>query len=233
MSDARQTPGFGTRDSGLGARESSSTTPVDLDAAIDIIAREMTEFEPSGALRARVLERIGQGRRHTLPGVPRWVWAGAAAAAVLAVATAIWVVSPMRDPADTRTAIAEQRPGEASPAATVEARQAAVVEARQAAQTDPAASQTLAATSRVAMVRPPGRGLAGSAQPAGADAGDGLHRVPALAEIEPLAFSAVGPDALEISAVNVPPFPAMPSIDIPSLDAGSNDPQSDDPKKEK
>ena len=58
----------------------------------------MTEFEPSGALRARVLERIEQGRRHASPAVPRWAWAGAAAAVVLAVATAVWVARPVTGP---------------------------------------------------------------------------------------------------------------------------------------
>ena len=91
--------------------------PVDLDAAIDTVAREMTEFEPSGALRARVLERIEQGRRHSSPAVPRWAWAGAAAAVLLAVATAVWIVSPMRTREVAQSAAAGQRSGAPPPAA--------------------------------------------------------------------------------------------------------------------
>ena len=59
------------------------------------------------------------------------------------------------------------------------------------------------------------------------------HPVPALAEIEPLRFSAVEPDPLQIAAVEVAPLAAMPSIEIPSLGPGSNDIPSADPKKEK
>jgi hypothetical protein len=72
-----------------------------------------------------------------------------------------------------------------------------------------------------------------STQAAAREAAEDVKAVPALPEIAPLTFSAVGPDALEIAAVNVPPFPAMTSIDIPSLDPGSDDIQSADPKKEK
>jgi len=34
-----------------------------LDASIDVVAREMTDAEPSPALRVQVLERIDAGRR--------------------------------------------------------------------------------------------------------------------------------------------------------------------------
>jgi hypothetical protein len=70
-------------------------------------------------------------------------------------------------------------------------------------------------------------------QAAGADVLQDRHPVPALAEIEPLRFSAVEPHALQIAAVEVAPLTAMPSIDIPSLGPGLNDIQSADPKKEK
>jgi hypothetical protein len=203
--------------------------PVDeaqLDAAIDTVAREMTEFEPSGALRAQVLERIGQGRRRSSPAVPRWAWAGAAAAVVLAVATAVWIVRPMRTQEIARSAVAEQRSGGPSPAAAGPERpagQSAPMSAKAAA---PAGvSVSAARTSRAAVV--PGSGTADSS------ALEDAHPVPALAEIEPLTFSAVEPDPLQIAAMEVAPLRAMPSIDIPSLGPGSNDIQSADPKKEK
>ena len=71
------------------------------------------------------------------------------------------------------------------------------------------------------------------AQAAEVDVLQDRHPVPALAEIEPLRFSAVEPHPLEMAAVEVAPLAAMPSIDIPSLGPGSNDIQSADPKKEK
>jgi hypothetical protein len=70
-------------------------------------------------------------------------------------------------------------------------------------------------------------------QAAEADVVQDRHPVPALAEIEPLRFSAVEPDALQIAAVEVAPLLPMPSIDVPSLGPGLNDIQSADPKKEK
>jgi len=194
----------------------------------------MTEFEPSGAVRARVLERIEQGRRRSSPAVPRWAWAGAAAAVVLAVATAVWVARPMPAPGDARVTVAEQRVGTPSPGAAATARQA----------TPPAAApESAAATSQFATASPAGASAAAArmsraaavrgAWAAEVEGAEDFHTVPALAEIEPLRFSAVEPDPLQIAAVNVAALPAMPSIDIPGLDPGSPDIQSADPKKEK
>jgi hypothetical protein len=70
-------------------------------------------------------------------------------------------------------------------------------------------------------------------QTAEADVVQDQHPVPALAEIEPLRFSAVEPHPLQIAAVEVTPLPAMLAIEIPSLGPGLNDIQSADPKKEK
>lgn len=203
--------------------------PVDdaqLDAAIDAVAREMTEFEPSGAVRARVLERIEQGRRRSSPAVPRWAWAGAAAAVLLAVATAVWVVSPMRTREVARSAVAGQRPGGAAPAPAAPERPAVQLAAISAAAASPAGVSTGAArTSRASAVLGSGTVDVNLLEDA--------HPVPALTEIEPLTFSAVEPDPLQIAAVVVAPLTAMPSIDIPSLGPGSDDIQSIDPKKEK
>ena len=87
-----------------------------LNSAIDAVAREMTEGEPSGTLRAQVLERIEQGRRRSSPALPRWAWAGAAAAAVLVLATAVWIAQPAPAPRDARATAAEQRPRAAAAA---------------------------------------------------------------------------------------------------------------------
>ena len=203
--------------------------PVDdaqLDAAIDTVAREMTEFEPSGAVRARVLERIEQGRRRSSPAVPRWAWAGAAAAVLLAVATAVWVVSPMRTREVAQSAVAGQRPGGAAPAPAALERPAVQLAAISAEAASPAGvSAGAARTSRASAVLGSGTVDVNLLEDA--------HPVPALTEIEPLTFSAVEPDPLQIAAVVVAPLTAMPSIDIPSLGPGSDDIQSIDPKKEK
>ena len=217
MSETRRDSGFGIRDSGTGM-------PVDLDAAIDAVAREMTDAEPSGALRAHVLEQIRPDRRRSAA-VPRWAWAGATAAVVLAAATAIWVISPMRGPEDAPTTVAQQRSGTPSPAVAGDGR---VVRPSDAGPGDASAAAALTAS-----VPKAGRAAAArSAAPGAALADEGLHQVQALAEIEPLRFATVGPDPLQIAAVEVTAFPAMTPIDIPSLDAGSSDITSADPKKE-
>ena len=200
--------------------------PVDLDAAIDTVARQMTEGEPSGDLRARVFERIEQGRRRSSPAVPRWAWAGAAAAVLLAVAPAVWVVSPMRTRQVAQSALAGQRPGGPAPAAPAPERPAVQLAAISAEAASPAGAAAAAARKSRAVA-------ARGARAAEVEGAGDFHSVPALAEIEPLKFSAVEPDPLQIAAVNVSALPAMPSIDIPGLDPGSPDIQSADPKKEK
>ena len=202
--------------------------PVDeaqLDVTIDTVARGMTAFEPSGALRARVIERIEQGRRHRSPGVPRWAWAGAAAALVLAVATAVWVARPVPAPGDPQTTVAEQQPGAPALAATGAKRPVAP------SAVSPGTGSPGGGISATPQVRRPA--VARRVQTAEADVLQDRHPVPALAEIEPLRFSAVEPHPLQIAAVEVAPLAAMPSIDIPSLGPDSNDIQSADPKKEK
>jgi hypothetical protein len=203
--------------------------PVDdaqLDAAIDTVAREMTELEPSGALRARVLERIEQGRRHhPSPGVPRWAWAGAAAAVVLAVATAVWVAKPAPAPGDAHTTVAGQRSGAPALAATGAERPVAP------SAISPDTVSPAGGLSATPQMRRPA--VARRVQTDEADALQDRHPVPALAEIEPLRFSSVEPEPLQLAAVEVAPIPAMRSIDIPSLGPGPNDIQSADSKKEK
>jgi hypothetical protein len=197
-----------------------------LDSVIDAVAREMTDAEPSGALRARVLEGIEQTRRHRPPAVPRWAWTAATAMVVLAVATAVWMSRPAPVPGGTPATVAEQRIGgaaEAEPGARGPAAQPAGVSAAAASPAGTVAGLPL--PGRAAAVR--------GAWAAEADEPEDAHPVlPALAEIEPLRFASVEPDLLQIAAVEVAPFPAIDSIDIPSLDLVSRDIQSPDPKKE-
>ena len=233
MSETRRDSGFGirssgldARDSGFGIRGSGRTAPVDLDSAIDTVAREMTDAEPSGALRARVLERIEQGRHRTSAGVPRWAWAGAAAAVVLAVATAVWVVSPLRNQDAAQSTVAGQvagSPPSAAPRPEHPAVQFAAVSTQSAS---PEGSSPAAARVRQAVAA---RGVGA----AGDEAAEDLHAVPALAEIKPLRFAAVGPAPLHIADVEITQMTEVPSIEIPSLDPGPHDIQSADSKKEK
>jgi hypothetical protein len=202
--------------------------PVDdaqLGAAIEAVAQAMTEGEPSAALKARVLVQIRQEPRPFSAVLQRWAWAGAAAAVLLAVATAVWVVGPIRVEDSAQSAVAGQRsapPLLPADSAATRATQPAV----SAGAASPADVPTAAArTSRA----PAARGV----RAAEVEGVEDLHAVPALAEIEPLRFSAVEPDPLQIAAVNVAALPAMPSIEIPSLGTGSDDIQSADPKKEK
>jgi hypothetical protein len=228
MSDARDNPGLPPSPNGLpagsgatgGARESSSTTPLDIDSAIDAVAREMTESAPSGALRARVLERIERERRRTSPAIPRWAWAGAAVTVTLAVAATVWLARPVQDSGSAEGVVAERRAGQSGVRATTQPHQPIETPVSAVVRPGPTARVARPATARD--TRPGARGAA-----------DDARFLPALSEIEPLKFSTVEPDPLHIADVEVAPLRAMPAIDIQSLDPGSNDIQSADAKKEK
>ena len=206
------------RDSGFGIRDSGETPRTDLDALIDAVAREMTAAEPSGALRARVLDEIAPGRRQA-SAAPRWVWAGAAAVLLVAVAASVWLVRPAPLPGEAPATIAQQRAAEPDAAA------------RQGAEAAAAGGPTAAS-----LPAQPGRPVGQAAvrvTPAGVDEADrDSHNLPALAAIEPLRFAAVEPAALQVHNMEIAPLTAMPSIDIPSIDPGSTDTQAADPKKE-
>ena len=197
-----------------------------LNSAIDAVAREMTEGEPSGTLRARVLERIAQGGRRSSPGLPRWALAGAAAAAVLVLAAAVWVVSPLRNQNAAQSTIAEQVSGALPPAA-------ASLE-RLAVQSDAVPPQSASPEGMPAAAARASRAVAArGVRAAGNEAPEDFNPVPALAAIEPLRFAAVEPAPLHVADMEITQISEMPSIEIRSLDQGSHDIQSADPKKEK
>jgi hypothetical protein len=200
----------------MDSNATGTAQPVNLDAAIDAVAREMTDAEPSGALRARVLDEIGRGRQRPGFAVPRWAWAGAAAALTLAVASSMWLVTRPADRAQEPVRVASSRPAPktVSPAAQP---------AADAGTTTPAVVTT-ALASQVAAPR--------TATAPAETRDEDSHHLPALAEIEPLSFAAVGPPGLQMADVEVPSLNAMPSIHIPSLDPGPTDTTTADPKKE-
>jgi hypothetical protein len=201
-----------------------------LDAAIDVVAREMTGLEPSSALRVRVLERIEQDRLRPGFAIPRWAWAGVAAVLVVAVATGLWLTRPVPGPGDSDGIVAERRAPAPTSSDRTPPRQVAQAGGEPGAMPSPPAGQPAPGARAL---RVPTRGAQAMAwAPAGAVAEhDAL--VPALADITPLGFSTVEPAPIDVPGVDVNPLRAVPSLDIPSLNPGSADTQSADPKKEK
>lgn len=200
---------------------------IDLDSAIDAVARQMTDAEPTGALRAAVLERVDKRQRHPSPAVPRWAWVGAAAALTLAVATTTWLNRPPEVPAHSDAAVAG--PNAAAPAAPSLAAGPAPVQSQGPsgkATVSPSGETPPRAIAARRLLQPEARDFAGTAPADDA-------RVPALAEIEPLSFSTVEPSPLSLPVFEVAPLDPVPTIDIPSLAPGSTDTPTSDPKKEK
>ena len=253
MSDTRRNPGFGIRDSGLGSRDSGlppspgpqvpgfgvasgiqdsgEHTPIDIDAAIDVVAREMTDLEPSAAMRARVLERIEQDRQRPGFALPRWAWAGVAATMVLAVATGLWLTRPLAGPNGLEGTVAERRAPAPKSSDRTPPRQVA-----QAGGEPGATAASRAGRPALSARAQPGLATRGAQSAVETSAGavaedDAL--VPALADIEPLRFSTVEPAALHVPSVEVAPLDALPTIDIPSLNPGSTNTQPADLTKEK
>jgi hypothetical protein len=214
MSDTRPDSEPGTLGPGLGARASTGTAPLDLDSAIDAVAREMTAGEPSGDLRARVLDGIAGGRRPSP--LPRWSWA--AAAAVLAVAAGVWVVNRPPGAPGEPVRVAASRPSAPSGTPPV---------------TEPAATPAPATPDTAAPVRTARASAPPAARPVESDAAADAHHVPALAEIDPLSFAAVEPAPLRVGAVEVAALTAIPPIEIPSLGPGPDDNQSAGQNKER
>jgi hypothetical protein len=177
-----------------------------LDAAIDTVARDMTHAEPSGALRARVFDRIERGRRLAAPGVPKWAWSGAVAAVVLAVATAVWIAGrpPSQPEEATRFAASPPPTMPAQPAAAsnLDGQPRAAVRA----QATPAASQ-LARRRPSAPSSAPEREI----EPPGA--------MPAL-RIEPISGSPpIWIDTVSIETLGIPELTIQP-LQIGPLEAG-------------
>lgn len=213
----------GTRDSGFGASHGRRPTPGELDAAIDGVARKMTDAEPSVGLRASVLDAIERGGRLRAPAVPRWAWAGAAAGLLLAVATATWLARPAQVLPAGGSALDERRA--ASPV------QPGPVHVQTTASAGGATGPTTAEAHNLGAARTPavilaaarsGRGRRdGQFEPAAAR--EAVALLPALPDIQPLILSDVEPAALDIAGVELVPFEVAPMGDIPALDTRSTD----------
>ncbi len=148
----------------------------DLDRAIDAVARRMTSGEPSGSLRARVVDRLGE-RRTTR----RFVWIGvpvaaAAAAIVLALLVArdrhVNVVTPAPTVAHDRTA-----PPAAPPTTT----------------TTTTPPSTSAATDVAANVATPARGPIRAGRPATASPSAVAALAPDVLDVKSIQLNAIEP----------------------------------------
>jgi len=223
-----QVPGFGVAS---GIRGSGEHTPIDIDAAIDVVAREMTDLEPSSALRAQVLERIQQGRRRPGLVLPRWAWAGVSSVVVLAVATGLWLTRSVPGAGGSERTVAEQRAaGPKSPDRTPPRQVAQAGGEPGATAASRAGRPALSARAQPGLAT---RGAQSAVETSAGAVAEDDALVPALADIEPLRFSTVEPAALHVPSVEVAPLDALPTIDIPSLNPGSTDIRSADLKKEK
>jgi hypothetical protein len=203
-----------------------------LNAAIDMVAREMTESEPSAALRARILNAVEQGRRYHAPVVPRWAWMGVAAAIALAAATTVWINRPLPAPEDASTRAAQQRAAVPVPQAAAQMALSPQPGSRPGESPATPANQTAPGGAGTARVVADRRGRP-APKAAGRAADDFAALVPALAEITPLAFSQVEPVPLDVRGVEVTPLDIAPIPDIPILEPGSTDRRSSDPNKER
>ncbi|MEW5983074.1 MAG: hypothetical protein AB1806_11995 [Acidobacteriota bacterium] len=90
-----QGPGAGDRKTvPIPDPQSSIQTAADLEAAIDLVAREMTGVEGPAWLRTRVIEQIESPPALRWTGLRAWTWMSVAAVLVLAVAGSVWVWRP-------------------------------------------------------------------------------------------------------------------------------------------
>jgi hypothetical protein len=180
-------------------------TERELDAAIDTVARDMTDAEPSASFRAHVLERVESNRQR--PAVAtRWALAGAAAAIALAVATAVWVTGRHQETPGAPVQSAALRP----PALPAQPAAASNIvgqpRAGVGAEATPAASQS-------ARRRPPAPSSAPEREiePSGA--------IPAL-RIEPISGSPpIRIDTVSIETLGISEMTIQP-LQIGPLDAG-------------
>lgn len=227
-----QPPGLGNEDSA--ARHAD----VDLDAAIDMVARAMTNLDAPAAWQGRVMDRIGvQKHRFQVPfwalGAPRGSWAAVAAMVAIVVAAGVWIEQGelLRGPAANQVHLADLNIAAPSP--------------RRPPLPPPTPGRAAEAVGS-GLGHAPGQPLTrvpirwanptivanAVAEDARGDVADEGGFVPALADIEPLTWSAVGPAALDIPRVEVAPLGAMPTLDVPSLNPDSTGTRSTDPKKE-
>jgi hypothetical protein len=177
----------------------------ELDKAIDEVAQEMTAAEPPVTLRADVLARLDRERTPRTSGLvlPRWAWAGVAAALIVGVATTIWMTRP--EPPATRVASTSKGPERpAVPAAAASP-----------------APESLAASAQPAPLPRPARPPA-QARRVGLpdDAGPAPLAGPPAIDIAPL-----GPAAIAIPELGVAALDEIEPITVSTIGPGSPEPQ--------
>ncbi|MCX6538457.1 MAG: hypothetical protein NT151_05915 [Acidobacteria bacterium] len=197
-----------------------------IDQAIDVVAREMTRMEAPATMRAEVLARIeGEGER-AAGQLPRWAWAAGMAVIVMAVAATVWF----------------GRPGD-QPESVTARHDSSSIPAAGAAKPQPQPSGTLAnaglatgagsarhSQSQSAPVRTGvrhGAGVTGGNTPAAETAGAVEETGPSpLAQPDPIAIAALGPDAIHIPDIGVEPLVDLKPITIQDIPVGSTEIQS-------
>jgi len=214
-----------TRDSGSGisafgkASADKRGSESQIDEAIDLVAREMTNLDAPAGMRAEVLARIESAPSRTgFALLPRLATAVSLAVIVLAVAAVLWFARPANRP-ETVAAINHSSPAQAPRAAKPETRSSETPAHTGLASTTPAGTRTGAATG-------PAAGGAIPAQPDQNATGAADMGPAALAQPEPIVIAALGPDALQIPAIGVEPIGDLKPITIQDIPVGSTENQS-------
>jgi len=187
----------------------------DLDAAIDVVAREMTSLDAPATLRADVLAEIAGGGRPGRFALPRWAWAATAAAAfaVVVLVAAIWMTRPAPEP-ESSAALRGAAPASAGAGRTAGGGSPDAVVA--AAGSMSGGLQNAAPGSRRAGAASAAAPDANSAEP---DAGPAP-----LAAPQPIAVADLGPAVIEVTGIEVAPLNQLQPLAIKDISVGSTDP---------
>jgi len=205
MSDFLGSPGSSPADS-----EPTSS----LDQAIDAVAREMTAVDAPATMMAEVLARIEGERERSAGWLPRWAWAGGVAVVVLAMASTVWFARP----GDRSESAAARHDTSSMPAA-------GAPQSQQPASGELAGAALAAGTQLAGATGPAARDAAAAEPDPNATATPEMGPPP-LAQPEPIAFVALGPDAIHIPDIGIGPIGDLKPITIQDIPVGSGEPQS-------
>jgi len=204
---------------------------VDLDAAIDAVAREMTNLEAPASLRAEVLARIEAPAAGRWLGWQRWSLAAGAAVVVIAAVAIWWPTGPgdvrgtgrqagVTDAPSVRSA--EFQPGVSDApsgrSAGLQARGTGTAAVRDIGLPRPEPGQREARGTGSASVR------GTEPEPRVDEATPDFGPAP-LAGPPPIAIDALAPGAIDIAEMQVPALEQIQPIAIKDIPIGSTDPQ--------